>query len=156
MTLNKLEIPMKSFHGEYLQNTPGYFYMMWTRVLNLDSILVEDIDSNIDRSMEFFNNQDGKSLVFERNWIEDAASVDDNVRLKYKDPVNLVNHLNKVFKESKNFKLIANSKKLNLLKDICLHILSASSLHSLKESYDLCITEVLLKWGIIDCKWCAC
>lgn len=152
MTLDKLELTMKDFQGDYLQNSPGYSYMLWTRVLNLDSILIHDIDLDIETSLKFFNNQDHENLAWEKEWIEDANSVDDNVCLKYKDKVALINELGKAFKDAKNIILLANADKKDLIMKLCKDLLFiCNSMNLGQNNLEQKIAQLSVTWLSLLC-----
>ena len=109
MTMQLLSTNIKYFYKNgdnesavSLESTPGYFYVLITRVKNLDSIKITGLDDcSPTKVLAFVNNQDRPNLIWEGEWILRAKDIDDHISIKYKDQVSLFNALSQMYKKVK-------------------------------------------------------
>lgn len=90
-------------HGLDQSESLGLFYVMFTRVKNLSSILIENMSSaNKNLALDFLNGQDVDGLAWEDDWNLRAQDIKFNLSLKYLDKTSLYNQLGIIYQEGEN------------------------------------------------------
>jgi len=88
------------YHDFPLDDTKGLWYMIFTRVRNLKSIRLLNLDKKEpNQILKLFNNQDENKLKWEKSHKIRAAEIFDLYQIKYMDTVSLYNHFNDIYQQ---------------------------------------------------------
>ena len=129
----------------YDQNgNPSLFYVMFTRVKNLDSIFFDNIEKcDEEKALQFMNNQDAVNFAWELDWILRAKDTKFNMTLKYLDKVALYNELGKVYQEAKvaqNLRILHLQKQAAIIR---IKLLELTRIHQFKLNIDNIVFDIL-------------